>query len=213
VPPSDPSEIEWCRIIYYPHPCSSFIIHPCDFGCTGHPASCTWRMDWGYLDSCRGCSMSGNTLTCTHCRLPGSPSIHSSLEFLAMKLGCCRNLERMEDVWKMIDTTIYPTNSLILQSRTTAISSNLLKLPPVSRPQLQQQLQTTCQARKLPLAADQQHSRALAMWAKAQCSQHPARRISTILQRLRDEGQLGAKHRTGLELVMGRNYINDCNIL
>ena len=111
-----------------------------------------------------------------------------------------------------IDTTIYPTNSLILQSRTTAISSNRLKLPPVTRPQLQQ-LQTTCQARNMPLAADQQHSRALAMWAKAQCSQHPARRISTILQRLRDEGQLGAKHRTGLELVMGRNYINDSNIL
>ena len=41
---------------------------------------CQIEMSWGYLNSCRGCSMSGKTLTCTHCRLPGSPSLHSSLE-------------------------------------------------------------------------------------------------------------------------------------
>eukprot|EP00435_Cladocopium_sp_Y103_P031164 s2296_g7.t2 len=46
-----------------------------------------------YLNSCRGCSMSGKTLTCTHCRLPGSPSLQSSLEPESCPLPQINNIQ------------------------------------------------------------------------------------------------------------------------
>ncbi|CAK9079975.1 unnamed protein product [Durusdinium trenchii] len=46
-----------------------------------------------YLDSCRGCLISGTRLTCSHCRAPGSPSIASNLEYQKCPLPQINNIQ------------------------------------------------------------------------------------------------------------------------